>query len=329
MRRRDFTIMIACGVVPCVALRAQQPAKPVRIGVLGNTTAARVGTYYEAFRDELRRLGFVEERDIVLEYAWAEGRFEDLPALARDLVARRVDMILVAGLQAAWAAKQATSTLPIVFAGGADPVETGLVANVARPGGNITGVAVFDAVALAGKLLEALKETLPDLTRIATIGMPAHRDYGRALSSARAVGRALRIEVEVFELRRIDDLEERFAIMRTRHIRAVVVLGQAIFAASQHQGRVANLALNYRMLLAFPFHEAAAAGALFGYNTDLRQLFRQAARQVAKILKGAAPGDLPIEQPTHFTLAINLKTAKALGVTVPLTLLGRADEVIE
>lgn len=330
MKRREFIIAVAAGLFPCVGLRAQQPAKPARIGILGIATATQSPLMYEILRDELRRLGYIEGKGIVLEFSWAEGRPERFPALARELAVRRVDVIFAAGMEAALAAKQATSTIPIVFVAGGDPVEFGLVPNITRPGGNITGVTLFAGVGdLTGKLFELLREVLPHLVHIATIGFPKHFAYGKMVSSANAAGRALRIQVDTYELHGLDDVDQAFAAIAARRTEAVVAMPQATFGVAEYQARVANLAFKHRLPLAIPFAEAATRGALFGYNAHLPGVYSQGARQLGKVLNGAAPGDLPIEQPTHFILAVNLKAAKALGIAIPPSILARADEVIE
>lgn len=328
--RRPLMLGGAIGLIPCLGLRAQQPARPFRIGIPGNTTAAQAEAAYEGLRDELRRLTFVEGRDYVLEFVWAEGRPERLPALARDLVARGVDIIYAVGTEAARAAKDATSTIPIVFATALDPVEGGLVTNVARPGGNITGLTTFTGTAqFTGKLLEALKETIPGLTRVAYLAFPGHPAYARYLSAAKAFGRTLRLVVDAYEFQRAGDSEATFAAMAASRVQAVVAQ-DLLFFSRDNQARIATLALKHRLPLAVDvFHEAAAAGALFGYGPDAERLTRRVAHYVASIMKGAAPGDLPVEQATHFILAVNLKTAKILGLTVPPSLLARADVVIE
>lgn len=325
MRRRAFIAATAAGAIWPYAASGQQAGRAYRIGVLANTSPGPGMQYYDAFRDELRLLGFVEPRDVVLEFRWAGGKLDRLPALAKELVERGVDMLFAGGTEAARAAKAATTTLPIVFSAIA-PVENGLVESVSRPGGNLTGAATFPNDTI-GKQIEVLKETLPDLARVATLGFPRDLTYPPFVASAQRRAQELGLRLDEQGLRDISEVESVFNRMAAGGHRALVVFPHLVVLASL--GRIARLALAHTIATAFAHVDAAAVGALYAFGPDLKRMFRLAARQAAKIIKGAAPGDLPIEQPTDWLFAVNLATARALGIVVPPPLLVRADMVIE
>jgi putative ABC transport system substrate-binding protein len=284
---------------------------------------------YEAFRQGLRDLGYVEGRNVVIEYREAEGKYDRLPALAAELVALKVDVILAGGTPATLAAKPATRTLPIVFAAVADPVTSGLVTSLARPGGNVTGLSVL-APELVGKCLELLKQAVPGVSRVAVLWHPGalgERTEKDMLKGADVAARALGVRLQFLGTRGPDEFDRAFSDMTRARAGALTVLGSAMFLTER--GRLVDLAAKHRLPAVYPWREGADAGGLMAYRPNVADLFRRAATYVDKILKGAKPGDLPVEQPTKFELVINLKTAKALGLTIPPSVLGRADEVIQ
>ena len=305
-----------------LAAAAQQPAKVARIGILGETR----GPQWETFRQGLRDLGYIEGQTIVLEWRWSEGRVEQFPALAADLVRLGVDIIVTEGGLASLAAKKATSAIPIVMAISADPVGIGLVPSLARPGGNITGMASLSPD-LGAKQMEMLKEILPGLRRLAVLGNPAMPAHGLMLKEIEAAARTLRVDLHLVAARDATELDDAFLAMNRAHVRALIVMASPTFDA--HQRRLADLTLKSRLPAAYNKTLFAEAGGLMAYGAVYLDFFRRAAAYVDKILKGAKPGDLPVEQPTKFELVINLKTAKALGLTIPQSVLIRADQVIQ
>jgi putative ABC transport system substrate-binding protein len=280
----------------------------------------------QAFLRGLRELGWVEGQNIAVEYRWAEGRLERLPELAAELVGLKVDAMLVGGTQAALAAKQATTTIPIVLAGIGDPVGTGLVASLARPGGNITGLS-FLASELSAKQLELLKEAVPKVSRVAVLWNPTNSFHRLALRDAEAAARSLGVQLQLLEARSPNEFDSAFAVVTRKRAGALLVLADAVFLL--HRTRLADLAARSRLPAMYGLTEHAQVGGLMAYAPNFADSFRRAAGYVDKILKGAKPGDLPVEQPTKFDLVINLKTAKALGLTIPQSLLIRADQVIQ
>jgi len=265
----------------------------------------------------------------VIEYRSAEGKAERLPALAAELVALKVDVIVAGNTRAALAAKQATRALPIVFAAAADPVASGLVTSLARPGGNVTGLS-FLAPELVGKCLEQLKQVVPGVSRVAVLwhpGILGERTEQDMLKEVEVAARALGVRVQFIEARGPADFDRAFSDMTRARAGALTVLTSAMFVSERR--RLVDLAARNRLPTVFPWREGVDAGGLMSYGPDLADLFRRAATYVDKILKGAKPADLPVEQPTKFELVINLKTAKALGLTIPQSVLGRADEVIQ
>ncbi len=311
-----------------LAAEAQPAAKIAHIGYLApNLAASR--HLPEAFRQGLRDLGYVEGRNVVIEYRDAEGKFERLSALAAELVALKVDVIVAGGTPAALAAKQATGIIPVVFAGPGDPVTSGLVASLARPGGNVTGLSSF-APELVGKCLEQLKQAVPGVGRVAALWQPGglgERTDKDVLKEAESAARALGVRLQFVEARGPENFDRAFSEMTKARAGALTVLPGSMFVNERR--RLVDLAAKNRLPAVYPWREGVADGGLMSYGPDLADLFRRAAIYVDKILKGAKPGDLPVEQPTKFELAINLKTAKALGLTLPTSLLRRADQVIE
>jgi putative ABC transport system substrate-binding protein len=312
---------------PLVA-EAQQAVKVARIGHLSPDLAARTHLY-EALRQGLRDLGYVEGRNVVIEIRDAEGKLERLPALAAELVALKVDVIVTAGTPAALAAKQATRTVPIVSAGVSDPVASGLITSLARPGGNVTGLSTF-APELVGKCLELLKQAVPGVSRVAVLREPGglgERTDKEMLKAADGATRALGVRLQVVEAQGPADFDRAFSDMTRVRAGALTVLPSNMFNTERR--RLVDLAAKNRLPAVYERREFVDAGGLMSYGSNFADLFRRAASYVDKILKGAKPADLPIEQPTRFELVINLKTAKALGLTIPQPLLLRADEVIQ
>src|SRR4051812_43830850 len=329
MRRRKFVTLFG-GVVAAwpLALRAQQRATPV-IGYLG-IGSPDTEVSLAAFRQGMSEAGYAEGQSLIIHYRWAEGNPERFPALAAELVMLKVHVILSAGgTLAAIAAKRATTTIPIVFTAVGDPVEEGLVANLARPGGNVTGFSVT-LPDLIGKFLELIKEAVPGASRVALLLKPdAMPDRAREvrLKEADASARALGVNIQVFEARGPEDFSGVFSDMSKARADALVVWPTPLFQLERR--RLSDLAAKHRLPAVFPFKNYVEAGGLMSYGPNPPDLNRRAAIYVGKILKGTKPSDLPVEQPTKFELVINLKSAKALGIVVPASLLARADEVIE
>ena len=313
---------IASLMIPA-AISAQPPRQVVHVGILNSGAAkdARV----DEFRDGLRELGYVEGQNLAIVYRWADGRQERLPELAAELVASHVDVIVAVGA-AVWAAKQQTSTVPIVIAFSGDPVATGMVSNLARPGANLTGVSLMSSD-LAAKRLELLKQTSPRIARLAVLYNPAERASAPELQETEAAARTLGVTLQPLEDRRPDDLKQLFAAAARGRSDALIVLAHAF--AFQNRGRIIELAARQRLPTMYGWREFVDAGGLMSYGPNVHAMVRRAASYVDRILKGAKPGDLPIEQPTKFELVINLKSAKALGLTIPQSVLIRADEVIQ
>ena len=305
---------------------APAAGKVFHIGYLsaaGPTTSPQA---VEAFRQALRDVGYVEGKNLAIEYRWAEGRADRFPALAADLVNRKVDLLFVLSTPGALAAKDATRTIPIVFAAAGDPVGTGIVTSLAKPGGNVTGVAnVF--VEISGKVLQLLKEAVPRVTRVAVLGVGANPAIGLGVKEIEAAGRSLKVQVRFVDVRGADGLPNAFAeISRDRGGGLVVFPDTLLFV---HRAPIVDFAAKNRLPAMYPAREFTDAGGLMSYGANFPDLYRRVAGYVDKILKGAKPGDLPVEQPTRFELVINMKTAKALGITFPPSILIRADQVIQ
>ena len=311
-------------VVPTSA-RAQPAGKKYRIGYLGNAGPTQGAPTLDGFQQGLRALGWVEGQNVFIEYRWADGNLGRLPALASDLVRTRLDVIHLAGAPAVRAALQATRTVPIVSAIMSDPVASGFAASLARPGGNVTGFAVqFDE--LATKQLQFLKETLPKSVGVAILhATPTPSPL--ILKAAEVAVQALGLKGRVFHVRDLPELEGAFRTARAEQATAMYVLPSPLF--SRHRARIAELAIQHRLPGIYEAKDYVDAGGLMSYGPNYVDLYRRSATYVDRILKGARPADLPIEQPTKFELSINLKTAKALGLTIPPSLLARADQVIE
>ena len=312
-----------------LAAEGQQAGRVYRIGVIANAppTTPEVSRNWEAFRRALSDRGWVEGQSFVAEYRWAEGRLERFPSLASELVSLKVDLIVAGSPVAARAAKQATSTIPIVMVYVFDPVGVGIITSLARPGGNVTGVAFGTGPEIVGKYLELLREAVPKASRVAVLMNPDSPSSPVLLRETQAAARALAVTLQLLEVRKADDLEGAFAAMTRERDGALLVLPHPFIFA--HARRIVDLAARSRLPAMYPFSEFVEAGGLMAYAANAPDMFRRAAYFVDKILKGAKPADLPIEQPTKFEFVINLKTAKALGLTMPPSLLARADEVIQ
>jgi ABC-type uncharacterized transport system substrate-binding protein len=325
MRRRDFiTLLGGAAAAWPLAARAQQASKPPTIGFLGATTPAGGGQLLAAFVQRLRELGWVEGRNVAIEIRWGEGRSERFAEIAAEFVRLKVDAILTHNTPPVLAAKQATSSIPIVFATAGDPVGTGVVASLARPGGNVTGLS-SGATDVVGKRLELLREIVPGLRRLAILASDSPYsvlDIGEAQRAARTVA----LEVATFEIRRTEDIAPTFETLKGG-ADALYVISDPVTVSNRV--RINTLALGARLPTMHSVREPVEAGGLMSYGANWSDMFRRAADYVDKILRGAKPSDLPVEQPTKFDFIINLTTAKALGLTVPDSLLARADEAIE
>ncbi len=322
-RRTWLTGSLVLLATPLVAV-AQSPARVFRVGLLGGSSPTSPESHiWAAFFQELRSLGYVEGQNIAFEGRYYGDRVEQLPGFAAELVRLQVDVIVAAAAPAPEAAKHATATIPIVMANHADPVGSGLVASIARPGGNVTGLSL-PGVELRLKQLQLLKEILPGLSRVAFLRNPTIPLDARELETA---ARSLMIRVQVVEARTPSDFRSAFAAATKERAGALIVLAGSLFFA--HRVRLAELAAQSRLPTVYLLREHVDAGGFMTYGVDIRENFRRAAGYVDRILKGTRPSDLPVEQPTKFELAINLKAAKALGLTIPPSVLARADRLVE
>jgi putative tryptophan/tyrosine transport system substrate-binding protein len=324
-----LSLLIAVALVAfAVIVEAQQPKKVFQIGYLSNTDAATDSSRAEAIRLALRKLGYIEGQNIAIEYRYSEGKRDRAPELAAELVRLKVDIIVVAGGET-WirAAKNATKTIPIVMVGlGTDPVKAGLVKSLARPGGNVTGITALSRE-LGGKRLELLKEAVPKISRVAVLYDPANPNSVEVKEDLPIAARALKLTILPSEARAADDFEKVFAAMSKERPDGLVVTGGTLMRPNQK--RIAGFALKSRLPSVSSSEEFVDAGGLMSYAADDADNYRRVAIYVDKILKGAKPADLPVEQPTKFELIISLKTAKQIGVTIPQSLLYRADKVIK
>ena len=305
-----------------VAAEAQQPTKNPRIGYLSGSSPSTSPARREAFWQGLRELGYVEGKNIVIEQRYAEGKFVRLPALAAELVRLKVDIIVTAGPQTTRPAKEATSTIPIVMAQDPDPVGNGFVASLARPGGNITGLATF-APELSGKQLELLKKTVPKLSRVAVFGTSINPGNAQNLREVELAAKAFGVKLQYLDVLSPKDFETAFRAASKGLADAVLMLPGSVLGLQRAQ--LANLAVKSRLSVIYPQPEFTEAGGLMYYGTNTPDLFRRAATFVDKILKGAKPAELPVEQPTKFEFIVNLKAAKQIGLTIPPNVLVRAD----
>jgi putative ABC transport system substrate-binding protein len=320
--RRGFLVRGLAMLALPLAAHAQQPRKIARIGFL---SAASVSSdRLDIFRQGLRELGYVEGQSVVIESRWAEGKYDRLPGLAAELVRLKVDVTY--GPPAIQAAKQGTTTIPIVMAGVIDPLAAGLVASLARPGGNITGVSLM-APELVGKQLQILKEVVPTVSRVALLGNPDNAGSAPQVRQAQDAARALGVRLQPLEARGPGEIDSAFAAMTREQAGALIILVDVMFDVERT--RIAELAAKSRLPTVAGLANLAEAGGLMSYGSNTTDNFRHAATYVDKILKGAKPADLPVEQPTKFELVINMKTAKTLGIRIPRSILARADRVIE
>ena len=330
--RREFFIASGAGLyllaTPLASLAQQQPTKVARIGFLaaGSASAPGYARRVEALRAGLRDLGYVEGKNIIIEFRWAEGKYERLPGLAAELVQLKVDVIVAAGTPGIPAAQQATTTIPIVMATTADPVGAGFVASLSRPGGNITGLSNI-AVDLSSKYLELLRVAVPKLSRVAVLVNPGHPIHPDMLKNIQAAAKTTGVKVSPLQASTASQIEAAFGAIKRERAGALILLPDQVFLTQARQ--IAELAAKNRLPTMFWLRELVEAGGLMSYGQNLAEHYRRAATYVDKILKGAKPGDLPVEQSTIFEMVINRKTAKALGLTIPQELLLRADEVIE
>ena len=324
--RRRLLIALGAGALAApLAAFAQQKGKIRRIGFLGAISASGYASQMEGFRSGLRDFGYVEGKNLVVEYRWAEGKYERLPELAAELIRSKVEVIVTHGTPGTRAAKQATTTIPIVMATVADPVATGIVASFARPGGNITG-STFSSPELNAKRLDLLKEVMPQITQAAIILNPNNPMIATHIKETGIVAKALKVGLQRFEVRGPDEFEATISSVAKARINAVVVSEDPVIIANV--ARIAVLATKQR-LAAAGNREFAEAGGLIGYGVNFPAIFRRAAYFVDRILKGARPGDIPVEQATRFELIVNQKTARTLGIKIPQSILVRADRVIE
>jgi ABC-type uncharacterized transport system substrate-binding protein len=325
MKRREFITLLAGAAAWPVAVRAQQPTKLPTIGYLGAGSPATQSQWAAAFVQRLRQRGWIEGRDVAIEYRWAEGRDERFAEIAAEFVRLGVDVIVTYATPPVLAAKQATSTIPIVFATAGDPVGIGLVASLARPGGNVTGLS-NQTSDLAAKRVELLREVIPRLSRLAILTNMGNPAAMSEMREAQAAASAVGLIVKVAEIRRAEDIVPAFEGLKDG-TDALYVPPDAL--VNTHRIRINTLALGARLPTMHGFREYVESGGLMSYGPNVPDGFRRAADYVDKILRGTKPGDLPVQQPTQFDLIFNLTTAKALGLTVPPSLLARADEVIE
>jgi putative tryptophan/tyrosine transport system substrate-binding protein len=324
MRRRDFITLLGGAAAWPLTARAQQ--KVHRVGFLGNSTPTLEADLITPFRNGLRGLGYEEGRNIVVEYRWAEGRYERFPTLIAELIAAKVEVMVTAGTPATLAVKNATTSIPLVMIAVGDPISTGIVPNLRQPGGNITGLTSI-APELEAKRLELLKEAVPRLSHFAVLWNPSNAYQVLSENEIRALALVLGLKMLSLRARNEEEIEQAFATVVRERPDAMLVLADRLFL--HNRMRIMEFALKHRLPGVHAYRELVEAGGLMSYGPSYADLHRRAASYVDKILKGTKPGDLPVELPTKFDLIINLKTAKAFGLDMPPTLLARADEVIE
>ena len=326
--KQKFIGIALCAMLFTLSLpaQAQQPARIHRIGMLSPSSESFFSARDEAFRQRLRELGYVEGKNIVIEYRYAEGKGERVPDLAAELVRLKVDVIVTAGPGATLAAKKASATIPIVFAAANDPVGTGLVSSLARPGGNITGLSTMTPD-LDGKRLELLKEAFPKIVRVAFLWEPGGARENRPLTEMEAAAKALGLKLISLEVRSLDDFEGAFARAKKERAQALITTTGGLINTQPR--RVLDFAAKNRLPAIYHYGEFVEAGGLMSYAPNIPDLFRRAADFVDQILKGAKPADLPVEQPKKFEFIVNLQAAKQIGLTIPSSVLARADRVIK
>lgn len=324
--RRAFIGGVAGTVVMSSCVVTAQAGKTPRIGFLGNSTAALEANLLGPWREGLRDFGYVEGQNVAVEYRWAEGRYERFPALIAELLALKVDVIVTAGTPAAQAVKRATSTIPLVMIAVGDPVGTRLISSLGRPGGNATGL-VSIAPDLEGKRLQLLQEIVPNLAQVALLTNPANPFHVGSEQQLRAAATAMHVKTESFAVRNESEFDAAFEAMLRQRPGAMIMLADRLFL--HHRKRIADFALKHRLPAVYAYQELVEAGGLMSFGPSYPAMHRRAAYFVDRILKGASPSELPMEQPAQFELMINVKTARALGLTIPPSLLLRADQVIE
>jgi putative tryptophan/tyrosine transport system substrate-binding protein len=325
MRRREFISLLGGAAAWPLATRAQQSAKIFRIGFLGSTLAPNWASRVETFRLGLRDLGYVEGENIVIEFRWAEENYDHLAGLAAELIRLKPDVLVTYGTPGSLVLKRATSTIPIVMVHSGDAVAAGIVVSLARPGGNLTGTTYF-VPELMAKRIEMLKDVVPRIREVAVLVKPDNPFFGTVLPALEIPAKSLNVRLQEFEIRGPDDFGDAFESMAKKGVDAVVIIEDAVFVSNARA--IADLAAKHRLPSA-GFIEFAKAGGLIGYGVEFLEMYRRAAVFVDKILKGTRPADIPVEQATKFVAVTNMKTAKALGLDVPTSLLLRADEVIE
>jgi putative ABC transport system substrate-binding protein len=324
--RLPFVVtMVLIIFAAALTAEAQQPTKVFRIGFLNAGSLASSAARQAAFRQGLRELDYVEGKSIVIDHRYAEGKFDRLPALAAELVRLKVDVIVTGGGISTRSAKDATVTIPIVMTQDIDPVGNGFIASLARPGGNITGLSTL-APEVSGKQMELLKEIVPKLTRVAVLGTTTNPGTAQALRDTELAAGALGVTLQYLDVLGPKDIETGFQTASKAHADAVLILISSVL--NTHRASVVNLAVKSRLPAIYPFPEFVEAGGLISYAVSFTDLYRRAATYVDKILKGAKPADLPVEQPTKFEFVINLKATKQIGLTIPPNVLARADRVI-
>jgi ABC-type uncharacterized transport system substrate-binding protein len=327
VNRRAFLTGLGAVLATPLAAEAQVTGKAPTVGFVEAGSSSGNRQFADAFRQGLKELGYVEGQNILIEERWAEGRAERFPGLLAELLRLKIDVIVQASGQGAMAAKKATTTVPIVFVGVGDPVGAGLVTSLARPGGNLTGLSLAWAEGLAGKWPELVKETVPGVSSVGLLFNPVSPTMPPYVKAAKAAASMLGVRLQEFEVRDAKDLDGAFAAMARQKLGALIVITDPL--TLRHRTQVVQLAANNRLPAVYTFGEFVRAGGLVAYGPSVTEMFHRAAAYVDRILKGAKPADLPVEQPTKFELVINLKTAKTLGLTIPRSLLLRADQVIE
>ena len=325
-RREALAILAGAAVAWPLTAPAQDAGKHPRIGFLGNSTPALEAKLVESFREGLRALGYDEGRNISIEYRWAEGDYERLPALVAEFIASKVEVIVTAGTPAALAVKRATSSVPLVMVAVGNPIGNGLVESLARPGGNATGLTSI-APELEGKRLELIKEVVPAVSRLAVFWNPANAVMIEDEQQVQAVAATLHVPVLSLPVRTAEELDDAFAKILAEGADAVLVLADRVFLHNRQ--RIADFVVEHRLPAMNAYRELVEAGALMSFGPSYGIMHRQAATYVAKILKGAKPADLPVQQPAKFEFVVNLKSAAAIGITIPHAVMLRADEVIE
>jgi len=327
IREAGLIVTLSLGILVAPLLtHAQQKGKMYRIGFLGNSTAALEANLVGPFREGLRDLGYEEGQNVVIEYRWAEGKYERLPTLIAELIARKVDVIVTAGTPGTQAVKKATTSVPLVMVAVGDPVGTGIVASLNRPGGNITGLTSISPE-LEGKRLELLREVIPKLSHVAILWNPVNAYHVIEMKEAQSAASTLRMRVLSLAVGTPEELDGAFAAIDRERVGALLVLADRMFL--HHRTRIMNFAAQHRLPGVYAYRELVEAGGLMSFGPSYAGMHRRAATYVDKILKGISPADLPVERPATFELVINLKAAKALGLMIPPSVLSRATEVIQ